>query len=113
MSEGAANKMHVDLHGGFYFGFWAFVGALSAFGCMLIVFKPIDWISDKFSSHKAHYAISVGSESYVTEDYSRKLSGHIVFKDCDTATQITLPANVKIEITTLDTSTAKVCKVAP
>ena len=117
---GDAQKFEIT--GGFNFGFWAGFGALCAIGWFLLVGEGINWMQDKLSSHKARYVISVqpkqgdtSEEMYVTEDYSRKLNGQIVFLDCDTAIQITLsPSNYKIEIATItDNSKAKTCKVEP
>ena len=118
------DSQKVQISDGFSFGFWAGFGALCAFGWIFLIGAGIDWVKNKVSpsSHKAHYMISVeprqgdtSDETYVTEDYSRKLSGQIVFADCNTAHQITLsPGNYKIEIATItDNSKVQPCKVEP
>jgi hypothetical protein len=112
-----SDKTKVELYHGLEFGFTATFGAIAALGIIMLIGSIIDRVESMFSAHKAHYVVSVTTGSngehddYVTEDYSRKLSGQIVFKDCDTANQINIPANHKIEIANLDQSAAKSCKV--
>jgi hypothetical protein len=109
----------VQISDGFTFGFWAGFGVLCAIGWMVLIGGAIDWVLGQRADHKAHYSISVQprqgeimDETYLTEDYSRKLSGQIVFIDCNTTRQITLsPNNYKIEIATItDKSKAQACK---
>jgi hypothetical protein len=120
VNMGDAQK--VQISDGFDFGFWAGFGALSAIGMMFLIGGGVDWVVNKLSSHTAHYVISVqprqvdtSDETYIAEDYSRKLSGQIVFVDCGTARQITLsPSSYKIEIATItDKNKAQTCKVEP
>jgi hypothetical protein len=88
------NTQKVRISDGFDFGFFAACGAACAIGAMFLVAAGFDWVQNKLwsQSHTAQYIISVqprqgdtSDEMYVTEDYSRKLSGQIVFVDCGTA----------------------------
>ena len=118
-----SEKTKVEIHGGFSFGFWAFIGALCAFGWMVIGAWMIDWVEDKISSHKTHkthYVITAnpnqsGQQIYLAEDYSRKISGQIVFTDCETGAWVNLPPTIKIEVTDIPSASSTACepKVKP
>lgn len=99
----------------FKFGIDFTFGALSAIGLMFLGGAGIDWVSGKVTSkgHHAQYTITVSKNenTYVTEGFERKLSGQIVFFDCETGDEITLQPNRDITIhRIIETDKIPVCK---
>jgi hypothetical protein len=99
----------------FKFGIDFTFGAVIAISVMVLSAAAIDWVTGKVAAkdHHAHYMITISKDAntYFTEGFDRKVSGQIVFFDCETGNEVTLQPNRDITIHRIvDTDKIPVCK---
>ena len=100
----------------FKFGIDFTFGAAIAITMMFLGGAAIDWVTRKVATkdHHAHYMITISKDgnTYLTEAFDRKVSGQIVFFDCETGDEVTLQPNRDITIHKIaETDKIPVCKV--